>query len=275
MINPYAIYVNCDGAMDYNSENSGGVGFVIRFPDTVELDNISVTLGKYTGGNIERLEMEAIIQAMLSVIDVFKNNKEKLNSVKQIIFVTDRLGLSDSEKTNPYKIQTWRRNKWKNYEGKPIKNHDLLDKLDKARKKLSDQAYAKIEIEYKPRKQNKIADKLAKAGKKEVLVNESLSKKGEKIGRRKYSGAEIKYNKLIKEDKLHIHVFRKDPVQDEWEVWVELCTGLNKGSKLKIYVDDSLASKLKRRNEFIVKLKDVFSNHVRIYRTIEKPREKI
>jgi hypothetical protein len=142
--NPYAIYVNCDGAMDYNSENSGGIGFVIRFPDSIPLDNISEKLGIYTGGDIERLEIEAIIQAMNSVMDLFETHREMLKNIGQIVFITDRIGLCDSERTNPYKIKTWR--------------------------------------------QNKIADKLAKAGKKEGFTNESLSKKGEKIGKRKYDG---------------------------------------------------------------------------------------
>lgn len=39
--NPYAIYINCDGAMDYDSKNTGGVGYVITFPDFIELETIS------------------------------------------------------------------------------------------------------------------------------------------------------------------------------------------------------------------------------------------
>ena len=35
MDNPYAIYVNCDGVMDYTSGNPGGVGFNISFPESV------------------------------------------------------------------------------------------------------------------------------------------------------------------------------------------------------------------------------------------------
>lgn len=55
MDNPYAIYVNCDGAMDYDSANSGGIGFVIRFPDFVGLDPISASYGIFVRGNIEYL----------------------------------------------------------------------------------------------------------------------------------------------------------------------------------------------------------------------------
>jgi len=270
--NPYAIYVNCDGAMDYNSENTGGVGFAITFPDNVQLDDISFSYGVYTGGNIEKLEMEALIQAMKEVISVFKLHHDKLRNINQIIFITDRFGLCDTEKTSPYQIKEWRHNKWKNHEGKPIKNHYLLDELDKTRKKLSDLSYSRINIEYRPRKKNKVADKLAKAGKKDGVKTDKLAKKGEKIGKRKFNGPEINYKLLSKKEELHIRIFRKDPVQDEWEVWGEICEENKQGQKLKIYTDNELASKLKRMNEFIVKIKTVYSHHLLIYRTIKKPK---
>jgi ribonuclease HI len=275
---PYAIYVNCDGAMDYGSGNPGGIGFIIRFPDSIPFEPISETIGIYTGGNIERLEIEAIIQAMNKVINLFELQKDSLTNINHIIFITDRFGLCDTERTNPYKIRDWRKNSWKNFEGKPIKNHELLDKLDKARKKLSEKAYARINIEYRPRKQNRIADKLAKAGKKEGFINGSLSKKGEKIGKRKFDGQEISYNKLIMKEYLNLHVFRKDPVQEEWEVWGELCNGDNKGQKLKIYADNQLATKLKRGNNYLVRVKNIFTHHIHIYRIVKhipksKPKE--
>lgn len=270
MTNPHAVYVFCDGAMDYNSENSGGIGFYIKFPDSVHLEDIPISIGRYTGGNIERLELEALIQAMKEVISVFRANKSLLRNIKQIIFITDRFGLCDSEKTSKYRINDWRSNKWRNFEGKPIKNHKLLDELDKTRKKLADQSFSRVNIEFRPRKKNKIADKLAKSGKKEGTATDKLSKKGEKIGMRKYEGNEIVYTKLHEKEKLQIHVFRKDPVQNEWEVWVEICVGSNLGSKLKIYTDNKLAAKLQRRNEYIVRIKSVFNHHIHIYRTIKK-----
>jgi ribonuclease HI len=270
MTNPHAVYVRCDGAMDYNPEKSGGVGYVVKFPDSVPLEDISFSAGRYVGGNIERLELEALIQAMKSAIEIFQKHNDLLKNIRHIIFVTDRLGLCDSEKTNPYRIRDWRRNQWRNHEGKPIKNHKLLDELDKVRKKLSEQAYSRIEIIYRPRRENKFADKLAKAGKTKLIANEKLSKKGDKIGRRKFQGDEIIYTKLQIKEELHINVYRKDAVQDEWEVWSESCDGLFKGNKIKIYADDKLAAKLQRGNEFIVKVKAVFTHHVRIYRSIKK-----
>lgn len=268
--NPHAIYINCDGAMNYDKHNSGGVGFIFSFPDNIDLEEISISKGIYFGGNIERLEYEALIQAMEQALEVFNIHYDKLKNIQQIILVTDRFALNDNERTNPYKIKAWRQNKWKNHEDKPIKNHDLLDKLDKLRKKLSEQTLTRVNIIYRPRKQNKQADKLAKKGKLEGIKNESLAKKGEKIGKRLFDGSEIKYDKLKPKDELLIHVFRKDPVQELWEVWVEICDGDNKGEKFKIYSDNELSGKLQRRNYYLVKLKQVYRFHTTIYRTIKK-----
>jgi len=267
---PHAMYVFCDGAMDYDSNNSGGIGYLITFPDFTGFDPLPISMGTYQGGNIERLEIEALIQALKEVLDIFRKRGRLLYNINQITFVTDRFGLCDSEKTNAYKIQKWRSQDWKNFEGKPIKNHKLLDELDKTRKKLAVLARARVNIEFRPRKKNKTADKLAKKGKSEGVLIDKLAKKGEKIGKRKFDGAEIKYSKLIKGSELHINVFRKDPVQKEWEVWVEICNGSLMGSKLKIYAVDSLAAKLQRGNEFIVRIKNVLTHHIVIYRTISK-----
>jgi ribonuclease HI len=270
MTNPYAIYVNCDGAMDYDSKNTGGIGFMINFPDSMPLEPITISIGRYFAGNIEIYELEALIQAMRKTLEVFEENFQLLKSIKQIIFITDRYGLREDDKTSAYKIREWRSNKWKNHEGKPIKKHKLLDELDKTRKKLSDKTYARISIEYRPRKQNKIADKLAKAGKKDGLIIDKLAKKSQKIGRRKYDGSEIQYSKLKEKDKLQVNVFRKDPVQDEWEIWVEVTKDERMGNKLKIYADDILAKNLQRGNEYIIRIKSVYSHHIKIFKTIKK-----
>jgi len=46
------LYIHCDAAMDYDSQNSGGVGFVIIFPDFMGLKNVEKIIGRYVGANI-------------------------------------------------------------------------------------------------------------------------------------------------------------------------------------------------------------------------------
>lgn len=58
-----------------------------------------------------------------------------------------------------------------------------------------------------------------------------------------------------------VNVFRKDPVRDQWEVWVEVMEGSYFGQKLKIYTDDEVASRLMRGNQYEIVLSKIFRYH--------------
>ena len=268
--NPYALYVCCDGAMDYDAKNTGGIGFEIIFPQFVGLENIRVSVGKYVGANIERLELEAILQGMKKVLGLFEDHRDQLSNIGVIIFTTDRLGLNDSDKTSPYRIREWRKNKWHNHEGKAIKNSDLLDSIDKARKKIASQTHCSVQIQYRRRKFNKTPDKLAKEGKKQPIIKDNIALKGMKIGRRKYNDGDVDYELLEEESEHVVHVFKKEPVRDQWEIWVEICDGKLLGKKLRIYTDCDMERKLHRRHEYRVRIKNVYAHHVTIYGSVKE-----
>ena len=273
-INPYALYVFCDGSMKYDSRNTGGVGLEIAFPDFINLKNIQKSVGRYEGANIERLELEAILQGMNEIIHLFKNEKEKLKNINTIIFITDRSSLNDSEKTSPYRIREWRKNKWHNYEGKPIKNSDLLDRIVKNRKKIIDQTFCSLHINYARRKFNKAADKLAKKGKERPIVKSNIALKGIKIGKRKFNDIELDYNLLEKKNEYHVHVFKKEPVQNQWEISVEICEGKFLGKKFNIYVGSDIEIKLHRHHEYKIRIKEIFTHHVTIYKGLKEVKNK-
>src|SRR5690349_12375217 len=151
--------------MDYTSANPGGLGFIINFPDFINLEPVSVSIGRYEHANIEMIELEALVEAMKRMIEVYEEHKGDLRRVNRIILITDRFGLHDTEKTNAYQIKAWRANDWRNHEGKPIKNWRQLDDLDKTRQKLTKISGVAVTIEHRPRKKNRAADKLAKAAK--------------------------------------------------------------------------------------------------------------
>jgi len=266
--NPHAIYINCDGAMDYDSKNTGGVGYVINFPDFIELETISESVGRFLGANVERLELEAIIQGMEEILKLNKIHNQELRKANQIIITTDRFRLHDQERTNPFRIKDWRKNGWHNHEGKPIKNSDLLDILDKTRKKISDSLYCRVSIEYQRRKKNRAADKLAKAGKNLALNKKNIAVKGAKPARRLFEGVSINYTKLHENQELIIHIYRKEPVREQWEIFAEVCKANFHGNKLKIYADDILAMRLQRQHIYRVKIKQVFRFHVLIYMSL-------
>lgn len=269
-INPYAIYVHCDGAMQYDSKNSGGVGLEIVFPDFIELARIQKSIGRYEGANIERLELEALLQGMYELLDIFKQENETLKNVNTIIFTTDRFSLNDSDKTSPFRIRDWRKSNWHNHEGKAIKNSDLLDKIDKTRKKINDQTYCSVKIIYVRRKFNKKADKLAKEGRKQPIANKTIAQKGIKIGKRIFDDIEVDYSSLEAKCKYHVRVYKKEPVRDQWEINVEICSGNFIGKKLKIYTDIEIEQKLHRHHEYEIRIKNVFTHHICIYKTIKE-----
>ena len=273
LTDPYAIYVYCDAAMDYDSKNTGGVGVEIRFPDFVNLQDRKISIGRYEGANIERLELEAIIQGMNELLDVFQFQKAKLRNIGRILFITDRAGLDDEEKTSPYRIRDWRSANWQNYEGKAIKNKDLLDRLDKTRQKLHRQTHCYIGIQYERRKYTKEADKLAKEGKKAGFVKNDIALKGAKIGKRKYDGADGDYTLLEEKIEYIVHVYKKEPVQDQWEISVEICEGSFIGKKIKIYADSEIERRLHRHHFYKVRIKSVGTHHVTIYKTMREVRK--
>lgn len=269
-INPYAIYVYSDASMDYDSNNTGGVGIRIVFPDSLNMEPITISIGKYHGANIERLELEGTIQGMNEVLSLFNNEGDKLKNVQTIIFKTDRLSLNDNDKTNSFRIRDWRKNKWCNHEGKPIKNSDLLDKLDKTRKKIIDNTYCKVEIRYVRSKFNKVADKLAASAKKKAIANKNIALNGIKLGKRKHDNIEVDYKLLEENIDYIVHVYKKVPVQNQWEISVEFHEGRFLGQTLKIYSDFETESLLHRHHIYKIRIQNICTYHVNICNAIEE-----
>ena len=52
-MNPYALYIKCDGAMDYDSKNPGGVGFEIIFFIKI---NICIKIKNISKNGINRIK---------------------------------------------------------------------------------------------------------------------------------------------------------------------------------------------------------------------------
>lgn len=262
--NSYAIYVRCDAAMNYDSKNTGGIGYVIEFPEDCAIDNIFRKVGHYVGANIERLELNALILGMTELLKVYKYRSEDLKAATGIICITDRFSLNDQEKTSPYRIREYRRNKWRNHEGKEIKNSDLLDRVDKLRAKIYRETHLVPRIEYRRRKENKAADVLSKQAKLEPIVNKGLAKPGLKVGTRKFDGGEVDYQLLESNQNLTVHIFKKERIKSQWEISAEICDGKQLGQKVKIYTDSEIEKELHRRHTYKVLLKQVYMHHVSI-----------
>jgi ribonuclease HI len=265
-----AIYIYCDGSMMPDRQSSGGTGYVIKFPDEFELNDIFDYYGIYQDSNIERIEIEGIIKGMQGLYDWLRENQRNISYISRIIVITDRYELQDERRTSPYKIKEWRSNGGKNFEGKEIKNWDLLNKLDKTRTKLNQFARKSVRIEFRQRKFNREADKLSKKGRVEGIPTREIAIEGHKIGRRIFAGSEIKYGYFNSKETIRVHIFRKRPIKEQWEINAEICSEKGKGEKLKIITDHLLQEKLQRGNIFDVRIKKVYNFHIEIFRMVKK-----
>ncbi|KKT62677.1 MAG: hypothetical protein UW55_C0010G0026 [Candidatus Giovannonibacteria bacterium GW2011_GWA2_44_26] len=264
MDSPYAIHIRCDGSMDYDSKQTGGYGFVIEFPDSVGLAPIERFV-KADGQGIHRLEMMAVLAGMNELLRFQKANSSLLRDVSGVTIHSDRLSVSDDEMNNPYRIQEYRRRKWKTRDGNPVKHSDLLDSIDKARKKLDDVISGRIEIKYTREKQNKTADKLSRQGKRSGTESK-IARKGmrAKVGKRKLSGTELKHNLLAAGDVLDVHVYHKNPVQEEYEIRAEIMDGNYTGRTIRAFVSLEQELNLHRWHFYRVKITDVTTYAIRI-----------
>ena len=264
MLKDNAILVFTDGAMDRDSNRTGGTGFVIKFPHFVGIPDIQES-SRRDGQGIHRLEMIAILEALEWLNKWLKKNGELIHNVSSVVINTDRISLTETELLNPWKIADWRRMGWENHEGKPIKDHDLLDEIDKNRTKLSKGIRGRVEIKYLRRKHNKEADKLSKLGKKGLAKSRIiLGGKESKIAPRLFDGEEIKYSDLSVGDCLDVRVYMKDPVQKQFEVVGEINEGKHLGKKIRIYVSPIEELELHRHHCYRFTVKEVHKYHIRV-----------
>ncbi len=268
MPNENSIVVFTDGALDRDTTQTGGTGFVIKFPDLIGIPDIKQSFRR-DGQGIHRLEIVAILEALVLLNRWLKNNSEHIKSISGVVINTDRFSLT--ELLNPWRVSAWRRNGWQNHEGKPIKDKDLLDKIDKSRKKLSKRIYGRVELVYLRRKFNKEADKLSKLGKRGAEKSRIiLGEKGSKIAKRLFDGDEIKYSNLKVGEFLDIRVYMKDPVQKEFEVLGEIFEGEHFSKKIRIYVSFMEELDLHRQHYYRFTIKEVHKHHIRVMPGFEK-----
>lgn len=261
---PDAINIYTDGAMDYDTRQTGGTGFVICFPELSEINDIKESFRRDNQG-IHRLEMIAILEGMQELLLWIKKNGIPPMRTSRIVIHTDRMSLTDNELLNPYKIAGWKKNGWKNHEGKPIKDDDLLDQIQKIRIKLGNEAKAKIEVRYIRRKRNKQADKLSKKGKTEGSKNKKIIREPySKIAKRIYDGPEVDYQSLKIDDEFLIRVYKKNSVQNEYEVLAEFEGGSHHGKKISIYISPEQEKEIHRHHFYNVRIEKVQAHHIRV-----------
>ena len=260
MKNPHAICIHCDGAMDYNIKHTGGNGFIIEFPDSFNIDPILKSIGN-EGHQIHQLEIISILESMEELLFFYKRNPSTPHCSSGVLVYTDRFSVPDL--LNPFRIREYRRNKWKNHEGKAIIDKDLIDKVDKMRNKLSQVVGGRVEINYEREKNNKIADKLSKAGKKTLIKSKRfILKKNKRVNKRKYDDIEINYGVLKVGDELSIRIYAWEMIEEQYELSVEICDGDFLGKTIKVYIDQEMKNKLHLSYCYLVAVKKIYKHHI-------------
>lgn len=84
MPNDNTIEISTHGAMDRDIQHTGGTGFVITFPSAVGVPDIHETFRR-DGQGIHRLEMTAILEALVSLNKWLKTNSENKKAISRVV----------------------------------------------------------------------------------------------------------------------------------------------------------------------------------------------
>lgn len=258
--------------MEYDSRQTGGTGYLIEFPYSMgDLPCISDSFRR-DGQGIHRLELIAILEAMDALLAYWKREGVDLTQASAVVIHTDRHSITDGGLYNPWQVARWRRSNWKKQDGNSVKHADLLDQIDKRRKKLAKAVNGRVEVVFVREKKNKQADKLSKKGKAEGTQGRKIIQTHQaKVAQRRFDGPEVKYKTLCSGDELDVRVYRKDPVSDDqWEVSAEICAGAREGFVVKFHVDSAQEQELHRQHRYRVMVEEVLKHNVRIYPNIEE-----
>ncbi len=270
MENPYAIYIKCDGAMNYDNKQTGGNGYVIEFPECFNLEPIRKSI-RNDGQGIHRLEMISILESMKELISYSAKNNINLNKAASVIINSDRYSVTDDGEINPYHVAQYIKSKWMTKDGKEVKNKDLINDIYKTRKKLSSLVGGRVGIKYIREKYNKEADNLAEIGKeKDIRSKRTYYKNYKKISKRKFNGPEVDYSKLNPKRKLIINVYGSQQIDNNFEISTEIEKGEFLGMKVRLYVNTELEKKLHRSHSYFINVKKITKHHIEIKSCKEK-----
>lgn len=271
MANPQAIQIHCDGAMDYDTHQTGGNGYIIEFPDFIDEEPITGAVRNDHQG-IHRLEMISLIEAMEALLVFGKREPALLRKAASVEIYTDRQSVTDGNLINPYRLKGYRKNGWKTHEDKAVKDKDLLNRIDKTRLKLGQAVGGSVTISYKPRKQNKVADKLSKQGKTEGTRGKAIiRKKQRRVIKRMFDGPEVVYANLEGGTHWSVRLYAWEVIGEQCEICFEVFDGQYTGRIVKAYVDLPTKHDLHRGHFYTFEVAEVQKHNVLIQNIQEVP----
>jgi ribonuclease HI len=124
---PHALKIYVDGSALKNPGGPGGAAGIAEFPDRMSRENEVIFQEGYLETTNNRMELRACLHAL----DYIRRIANSLG-VQRVIIITDSLYISESHRRAPY----WKKEKWKNLDGRPLENADLWNEFLLSRSKV-------------------------------------------------------------------------------------------------------------------------------------------
>jgi len=196
-MDPNAVKIYTDGSAFDNPGERCGFAYVIEFPDALERE-FEVYQETRNGSTINRMELNAVISAMRRTIVLCTEI-----DVTRAIILTDSSYVND----NKNRAETWRKNKWKKFDGSPAENSDLWQEFLSVRQKVR----CSLDINFIKGKSNpatKYVDKLAKEAAKATVGKRDTGYQKGKVARAKTSGTSRLYDLGNESERIRIYRYR-------------------------------------------------------------------
>ncbi|MGB2868325.1 MAG: RNase H family protein [Bacteroidota bacterium] len=175
---PYALVIHIDGSAFDNPGGEGGIAGIVEYPDTMNRETETIFQIGYEETTNQRMELLAFIEALEWV----RTNNELLGGSRVVV-------LSDSRYVcdNLSRARYWKKDKWRNRNGRPVENSDLWDRTLSLMPKLG----RRLDLQYEVGKSNPIGkdvDKKAKQAASGLQKNRDTGFRGGEISRTKLPG---------------------------------------------------------------------------------------
>lgn len=211
MNEPHALKLYIDGSAFRNPGHEGGFSVFAEYPDSFDIPISEVANGSYRETTNNRMELRACIEAFK-----FVRRKVECLNIRHVVVVTD----SDYVYSNQQRANYWKKNGWKNLDGRPVDNSDLWNEFLSTRQKVR----ATLEVRWEKGKTSQILNDVDKGAKKATtgLKKTDFGFRKGKVARTKIQGGGITMFSANGQKEI-IRVFKyENKIVSEWKVCFEL-----------------------------------------------------
>jgi ribonuclease HI len=207
MYDPHALKLYIDGSAYRNPGHEGGYSVYAEYPDEMNLLPAEVASGTYGETTNNGMELRACIEALR-----FACAEVNRLGIRRILIITDSLYIYDNQKRAPY----WKKDDWRNREGRPVENPVLWNEFLTARPKVR----ASVEIIWQEGKTTPILKETDKSAKKAAhrLPRQDFGYRKGRVARTKVAGGAITMYPAAGQ-KIILRVFKCEFKDDaEWKI---------------------------------------------------------